>query len=158
MKPRLTGVEVDGTGQSAAWSTARRWRRAWRRHVGGTGGRRCGGLGRRGGPGAPLRWGGATGAALHAAARRAGRRDERGSAWGGATGRGRREWRRGGASDGGARATRTSGGEKIRRREETEQRKKEPAIFKYLIFGGQDVDYFRRLCQKPPKITLFSAA
>jgi hypothetical protein len=55
MKARLTGAEVDGTGQSAAWSAARRWRR--RRGVelgGGRSGARAGGAagaseGRRGG-------------------------------------------------------------------------------------------------------------
>jgi hypothetical protein len=148
MKARLTGVEVDGTGQSAAWSTTRRWRRlarrrAWRRHVGGTGGRRCkrverrggrgpalrglgrrgGGLGRRGGPGAPLRWGGTTGAALRGAARRAGQRDgagavrrgegRRGSASGGAVGRATAAHERPGRA-----AAKKFGGEKKQNREE----------------------------------------
>lgn len=77
---------------------------------------------------APLRdglRGGARGGA--AGGRGAARRDERrrGSASGGAVGRARR---------------RTSGQEAAAEKkcdgEETEQRKKEPGIFKYIIFGG----------------------
>jgi hypothetical protein len=132
MKARLTGVEVDGTGQSAAWWTARRWRRlarrrAWRRHVEGTGGRRCRRVERRGGRGPALlgegrrcgglggaagTWGGAAGRGRRCAV---GRHDGRGAAGGGATsGAARRagggaagrvaarlgEWRRGSASGG----------------------------------------------------------
>jgi hypothetical protein len=101
MKARLTGVEVDGTEQSTAWSAARRWRRlarrrAWRRHVGGTGGRRCRRVKRRGGPGPALRGLGAARRAGGAAA--VGRRDGSGAAGGGATGR-VRAW--GGATSGG---------------------------------------------------------
>jgi hypothetical protein len=90
MKARLTGAEVDRTRQRATWSAARRWRRlagrrAWRRHVGGTGRRRCGGVGRLGGPGAALRGAARRAGCARGAVRRAGaaRRGAAGAArWG----------------------------------------------------------------------------
>jgi hypothetical protein len=92
MKARLTGVEVDGTGQSAAWSTVRRCRRlarrrAWRWHVEGTGGRRCRCVERRGGRGPALRGEGRRCGGL---GRRCGGLGGAAGTWGGAAGRGRR--------------------------------------------------------------------
>jgi hypothetical protein len=108
-----------GAGAAGAWGGAagrgRRCGGAARRE------RRCGG--RRDRPGA-----------------RVGRRNERGLRVGRRDGPGaarRGEWQRGGAC-GCEKMQRTSGGASDgERRNRTE--KKEPAIFKYLIFGGQDV-------------------
>jgi hypothetical protein len=112
MKARLTGAEVDGTGQSAAWPAARRWRQlAGRRGVAAA--RRGHGLrGRAGGRAGGAAW-----------------------VWGGAAGRGAaRRGRRGARAGGGWRAAADAKREKKQRIE-----KKEPDVFKYLIFGGQIV-------------------